>query len=100
MTNFSVQQMFNQWPGVLLVGGDVDREGEERIRPRPNREIIRNRENIDAMGECSLRISSSEILSRNVNHKIEKLPPVFPHSPGRLQRRLFCSSPPGQRHWW
>ena len=61
MTNFSVQQMFNQRPGVLLVGGDVDREGEERIRPRPNREIIRNRENIDAMGECSLRISSSEI---------------------------------------
>ena len=55
MTNFSVQQMFNQRPGVLLVGGDVDREGEERIRPRPNREIIRNRENIDAMGQRLLQ---------------------------------------------
>ena len=55
MSNFPLKQVFNQWPAVLLVRGNVDRQGEEGIGTGAHGKVVGYREDVDAMGKSSLK---------------------------------------------
>ena len=54
MSNFSREQMLNQWLAVLLVRGNVDRQGEESVGTGPHGKVVGYSEDVNTMGEGSL----------------------------------------------
>ena len=60
MSNFSLEQMLNQWSAVLLVRGNVDGQGEEGVGTGPYGKVVGYSEDVNAVGEGSLKTMRSD----------------------------------------
>ena len=86
--------MLNQWSAVLLVRGNVDRQGEEGVGTGPYGKVVGYSEDVNAMGEGSLETMRSDKETGG-----DQLP-VSRHSPEKQRRQRACSSLLCQRRWW
>ena len=67
----------------------MDREGEKCVGTGAHGEIVGHCEDVDAMGESSLK--EIFMFKKKAFAQVEDLLPVSPHSLEMQQRQLFCN---------